>query len=211
MSEQIRLFQMAAGAEASGRWNPSLTTLVQRLAAEGRLQVVADPGADARAYLPWVAQLRGVFGLHETRDNAALRQWLRSDGSTLGNPDALPWCGDAMETAVKNALADEPFPGVLGANPYWARNWIYLGHDCGLAYGAIAVFARGEGGHVGVLVGQDPTHLYVLGGNQGDAVSVVRMDRRRLLGLRWPATGGAPGRDAPRMTPGGIPTSADEV
>jgi uncharacterized protein (TIGR02594 family) len=44
------------------------------------------------AELPWITEGKKVFGLHEIRNNAALKQWLRSDGKTLGDPKALPWC-----------------------------------------------------------------------------------------------------------------------
>lgn len=45
-------------------------------------------------------------------------------------------------------------------------------------------------GHVGFYVGEDAKGYYVLGGNQGDKVSVVRIAKDRLLpnGIRWPAT-----------------------
>lgn len=54
--------------------------------------------------------------------------------------------------------------------------------------GAVLVFERGSGGHVGFAIGQDDTHFHVLGGNQSDAVTVARIAKSRLLGARWPAT-----------------------
>jgi hypothetical protein len=50
----------------------------------------------------------------------------------------------------------------------------------------VAVFGRDSGGHVGFLVGESAAHLYVLGGNQSNAVSIAPLAKRRLLGLRWP-------------------------
>ena len=64
----------------------------------------------------------------------------------------------------------------------------------GPALGAVVVFWRispnSGKGHVGFYVGEDGEAYYVLGGNQGDAVSVVRISRDRLLkgGVRWPAS-----------------------
>jgi lysozyme family protein len=55
--------------------------------------------------------------------------------------------------------------------------------------GAVAVLSRGSDpslGHVGFLVGLTPSEAVLLGGNQGDAVSVATFPRSRLLGLRWP-------------------------
>jgi uncharacterized protein (TIGR02594 family) len=138
--------------------------------------------------LPWISQMKSVFGLHEARDKARLQTWLKSDGHTLGSPTDWPWCGDAVETAVKLALPNEPFVGALAANPYWARNWTSFGRAA-KGYGSIAVFERGpNSGHVGFLVGEDSACYHVLGGNQSDTVSVTRILKTRLLAARWPIT-----------------------
>jgi len=160
--------------------------------------------------LPWITEGKKVFGLHEVRDNAKLSAWLRSDGKTLGDPKKLPWCGDYTETAVKNSLPKEPFPGALGKNPYWARNWLHFGEDTQPCYGCIVVFSRGQGGHVGFAVGEDATDFYVLGGNQSDSVNIVRISKQRFLGARWPITFSGSKRPLPQMTPNNIPRSTNE-
>lgn len=138
--------------------------------------------------IPWVNELEAVLGWHEVRDRAKLSAWLRSDGKTLGDPAKLPWCGDAADTALARALPDEPRPGDLGRNPYWALNWSYLGKACQPCFGAFAAFKRPSGGHIGVLVAQDATHYQVLGGNQGDTVSRVWISKDRCKAIRWPLT-----------------------
>jgi uncharacterized protein (TIGR02594 family) len=146
-----------------------------------------------------MVEAKKVLGLHETRDRAVLAKWLKSDGKTLGDPSKLPWCGDFVDTAIELALPDEPRPGKLGENPYWALNWLLFGKACNPAYGAVVAFERPGGGHVGFLVGQDEKRFYVLGGNQGDTVSVTPIDRGRARGYRWPTTyKGRPG-DLPQM------------
>jgi len=55
-----------------------------------------------------------------------------------------------------------------------------------LAPGAILVFDRAGGGHVGFYVGEDAGHYYVLGGNQGNAVNVMKLGKTRLIASRWP-------------------------
>jgi uncharacterized protein (TIGR02594 family) len=160
--------------------------------------------------LPWIIEGKKVWGLHEVRDNARLREWLRSDGKTLGDPKALPWCGDYVETAIKNSLPNEPFTGNLGKNPYWARNWTQFGVQTAPVYGAVATFSRGSGGHVGFLVGEDNTDFYVLGGNQSDSVNIVRIAKSRLLATRWPSTFRNPNIVLPKLTPGTIPRSTNE-
>lgn len=187
----IEDWQRAIGAKVDGDFGPS--TLAASMALLPRQK---DPKE-----LPWLAEMQTVLGLHETRDKARLQAWLRSDGKTLGDPTALPWCGDAVETAVKNALPDEPFPGALGANPYYARNWGSFGRSIMPSYGAIGVFERGPtSGHVGFLVGEDSTCFHVLGGNQGDSVSVTRILRSRLLAARWPATWPGEPTPLPRLS-----------
>lgn len=71
---------------------------------------------------------------------------------------------------------------------YRARAWAEWGVACEPALGAVAVFERGARGHVGFVVGVDHmSRLLILGGNQGDAVSIVPFPRYRLLATRWPA------------------------
>jgi uncharacterized protein (TIGR02594 family) len=160
--------------------------------------------------LPWIVEGKKVFGLHEARDKAKLTEWLKSDGQRLGDTEKMPWCGDYVETAIKNSLPNEPFTGALGKNPYWARNWLKFGEPTGHCYGAIIVFARGTGGHVGFVVGEDDTDYYVLGGNQSNMVNITRISKDRYLGCRWPITYDGDKKLLPKMTAGNIPRTTNE-
>lgn len=137
---------------------------------------------------PWVVEMLKAFGKHEVRDYDWLMKWLVSDGRRLGDVRKLPWCGDGMETAIKLSLPDEPWVGALAANPYWARNWINFGVPVLPTIYCIGVFSRGKGGHVGIIIGEDAECYHVLGANQGDSVSVVRIVKTRLIATRWPAS-----------------------
>jgi len=164
--------------------------------------------------LPWLRLVNAARGKHEIHHNKWLRNWLKSDGHALGDPARFPWCGDLVETAIRLSLPDEPFPGPLGENPYWARNWKYLGDRLPRPMrGCVANWERGSGGHVGFIVGEDSTHWYVDGGNQGDTVSRVRMSktRRKLLSANWPVTWGQDPDPLPRMTPGNLIVSTNEA
>ena len=77
--------------------------------------------------------------------------------------------------------------------------------------GAVLVFSRGSGGHVGFAMGQDDTHLYVLGGNQSDAVTIARIAKSRLLGARWPATMPLRQQRLRTMKPGEFLLTTNEV
>lgn len=164
----------------------------------------------AKPQLPWLAEAAKVMGLHEIRDHARLSAWLKSDGKTLGNPAKLPWCGDFVDTALERALPDEPRPGPLGENPYWALNWAHLGVTCSPLYGAVAAFKRPSGGHVGFLVGEDATHYLVRGGNQGNTVSDTWIAKSRCQAIRWPSTYPNPRAPLPKLKRNG-PVSTNEA
>jgi lysozyme family protein len=62
-------------------------------------------------------------------------------------------------------------------------------------------------GHVGFVVGWTDGRLMLLGGNQGDAVTVAAFDRRRLLGLRRPAAAMPEPAGAPPPAPSALPSA----
>ncbi len=96
-------------------------------------------------------------------------------------------------------------------NPYWARNWLLFGQETKPVPGAVLIFERGSGGHVGFAVGQDDTHFFVLGGNQSDAVTIARVAKSRLLGARWPATFPPRLLRLPTMKPGEFLATTNEI
>ena len=189
-----------------GQWGVrTARALKQLIAANGRSASVATPGT-----LPWITEANTALGRNEARDRSWLMDWLNRDGRSLGDPGKNPWCGDFVETCIRMGLPDEPLLGALGTNPYWARNWLMFGKAVQPVPGAVLVFERGSGGHVGFAVGQDNTHFYVLGGNQSDAVTVARVAKSRLLGARWPATFPPRLQRLPTMKPGEFLTATFE-
>lgn len=181
-----------------GVFGPRTEAALRQFLAQAGKPVVVDAVTD----LPWMVEAKRLLGRHETRDKGWLSRWLRSDGRTLGDPEKLP-C-DFVETCIRLALPGEPLTGPLGENPYWARNWLRLGSEITPTYGAVVVFSRGSGGHVGFAVGQDEKCLFVLGGNQSNSVIVTPVPKANLLGARWPATFARPlSTHLPRMTRSG--------
>ena len=65
---------------------------------------------------PWMEELYRRMGLHEVRDTAKLVAFLKI-GRFLGDPRNLPWCGDAVESAIAKTLPGEALP----SNPFWAQ------------------------------------------------------------------------------------------
>lgn len=98
-----------------------------------------------------------TLGRNEARDRTSLMDWLKRDVRSLDDPADNPWCGDFVETCIRMALPDEPLLGALGTNPYWARNWLLFGQGTKPVTGAVLIFERGSGGHVGFAIGQDDT------------------------------------------------------
>jgi hypothetical protein len=41
-------------------------------------------------------------------------------------------------------------------------------------------------GHVGLVVAANAAHVWMIGGNQSDQVSIARFPRSDFLGFRWP-------------------------
>ncbi|WP_413874579.1 CHAP domain-containing protein [Albidovulum sp.] len=190
-----------------GRWGVrTARALRQLIAANGRPASLSSQGP-----LPWITEAKMALGRNEARDRTWLMDWLKRDGRSLGDPSKNPWCGDFVETCIRMCLPDEPLLGALGSNPYWARNWLLFGQGTKPVPGAVLVFERGQGGHVGFAIGQDGTHFHVLGGNQSDAVTVARIAKTRLLGARWPATVPPRVQRLPTMKPGEYLTTTNEA
>ncbi len=150
----------------------------------------------AKASLPaayaWLAREAGprvllealaLYGTRETAGTASnpeILAWAREVGVDRDyRADSVPWCGLFVAAVVKRA----GFAPV--AAPLWARNWASWGSKADRAsLGDVLTFVRDGGGHVGLYVGEDATTYFVLGGNQGDAVSIARIAKSRCIGVR---------------------------
>lgn len=186
MDDQLKQIQTVLSK--AGLYKGAVDGIYGPLTEEALNTVIDNRGFKDRSSYPWIEEFRTVFGLHEIRDSVALKRWLVSDGKTLGDPGVLPWCGDAMETAIKRSLPFEKFVGNLASNPYWALNWVTFGEPVEPCLGAIGVFKRTGGGHVGVIISQSKDSYHVLGGNQGDSVSITAVPKHYLVASRWPST-----------------------
>lgn len=189
----VKAFQEARGLDPDGIVGPK--TLAEFNEAGG----VAHPPLAAGIEPPWITLARHKLGLNEKANNKTLRDWLASDGHTLGDPAKLPWCGDFVETCIALTLPAE----VLPDNPYYALNWTGFGvavHGL-VPLGALAPFQRPGGGHIAFVVGHDADAYHCLGGNQSNAISIVRIAKERLSGpLRWPKTYPLPTASLPETT-----------
>ncbi len=212
-TDAIRLIQSGldklghSPGAVDGQWGVrTVRALKSLLTANSRPDSLAPVGP-----LPWITEAKAALGKNEARDRNWLMDWLKRDGRSLGDPSKNPWCGDFAETCIRMGLPNEPLLGALGTNPYWARNWLLFGQAVQPVPGAVLIFERGSGGHVGFAVGQDDTHFVVLGGNQSDAVTIARVAKSRLLGARWPATFPLRPQRLPTMKPGEFLSTTNEI
>jgi uncharacterized protein (TIGR02594 family) len=130
----------------------------------------------------------GTTELPGRGSNPIILEWAREVGlGRVYTADAVAWCGLWM--AVVARRAGKPVP----ANPLWALNWARWGQDGGQPeLGDVLVFVRNYteggvkrvGGHVALYLGEDKTSYHVLGGNQGDAVTITRIAKDRLRACR---------------------------
>jgi uncharacterized protein (TIGR02594 family) len=186
-------FQTARGLPAEGVLNSATVAALRLDPISGQPAVSAKddvPTRDLLDHMPWMTLALKKRGLHEGRDNAELRAFLKSDGPTLGDPAQLPWCGDFVETCIAVTLPTSTLP----TNPYLARNWLKFGATVDPCFGAVMVFWRGKrsgtSGHVGFYYSEDDDVYHVLGGNQSNSVNVTSLRKERLLGARMPNVGG---------------------
>ena len=131
----------------------------------------------------WLHNARLDLGQCETRgpnDSPWIRRMLKKLNATwlLGQP----WCGGA----VAKWMGDYNIP--IPTEWYRAKAWATWGTELkGPRTGCIVVFSRQGGGHVGLIVGSTENGNYlVLGGNQGDTVSIREFSHERVLAFRWP-------------------------
>jgi uncharacterized protein (TIGR02594 family) len=137
------------------------------------------------AEVKWLELARSLVGLKEIpgpKHSTVIQGWL-TKLKAWWQDDETPWCG----TFVAHCLQESGQPIIK--NWFRAKEWLSYGEGLPfhrLCPGAILVFARSGGGHVGFYVGEDKTYFSVLGGNQSNAVNIMRIEKARCIGARWP-------------------------
>ena len=155
----------------------------------------------------WLIEAYKYEGLNEVpgpKHNPVIQSWLRRL-KAWWTDDETPWCG----TYVAHCLEASNLPIV----PNWfrAKSWADYGANLRtthVAPGAILVFSRAGGGHVGFYVGESNLYYYVLGGNQKNRVHIDPIAKARCIAIRWPR--GVPVTGGPVHMSGGI-TSTNEA
>lgn len=138
--------------------------------------------------LPWIVTAETLMFTRETPGPSStprIIRWAKAIGgftTRYYTTDSIPWCGLFVAWCLKaNDIQ------ITIENPLSALAWNKFGKDVDPCYGAIMVFSRSGGGHVGFYVSEDANYYHILGGNQSDAVNITRIAKNRFVGARWPS------------------------
>lgn len=114
-------------------------------------------------------------------------QWAHMEaGLGPDQPDETPWCGSFVGLVAM--LCGLPRP----VQPALARAWLAVGHEIAMVDARtgydIVILRRGTNpaqGHVGFFAGVgDEDRVFLLGGNQGNKVSIAPFAVADVLGIR---------------------------
>lgn len=123
-----------------------------------------------------------TLGMDENEQQAALQEYMRNGGVNI-DPAKTAWCAAYVNATLAQA-------GVSGTGSLMARSFLNWGTAVDTPQkGDIVVLTRGDpngaSGHVGIFEGmnEDGT-IRILGGNQGNRVSVANYSTANVLGYR---------------------------
>lgn len=126
----------------------------------------------------------GVTEYPAAKHNPQILKFYADSGNSWVQDDETPWCAAFVGSVLAQC-------GIQGTNKLNARSYLDWGQpiDTDKAQkGDVVVFWRGSKdgwqGHVAFYSHQDEEHIYVLGGNQGNKVSLAPYKKDRLLGIR---------------------------
>jgi len=135
----------------------------------------------------WLAFARSQIGVAEIpgpKHSPTIMGWINKLGrKVLGiavSDDEPPWCSTFMAQCMNEVGIKPPQVAVR------ASSWDKWGVAVIPSVGAVLRFQRPGGGHVGFYVGENKTHYLVLGGNQENRVSIVAIEKSRMVACRWP-------------------------
>lgn len=143
-----------------------------------------------KASAPWyklALNERGTREIPGEKHDPSVLQYYADAGHPQIDDDETAWCAAYVGAMLERA-------GHSCSKSLAARSYMQWGKKLSKPkQGCVAVFWRNSPrswqGHVGFFVKEDDTHVWVLGGNQANAVNISKYPKTRLLGYRWPVTG----------------------
>lgn len=136
----------------------------------------------------WLSVAQSLIGLREVagpQSSPVIMRWVRDTcAPTWYDEDSKAWCAlflNRMLMACQLPMSGGGFALLR------AKSFETYGRPLETpALGAILVFTRDGGAHVGLYLGENEYAYHVLGGNQGNAVSAMWIAKDRLTAIRWP-------------------------
>ena len=140
---------------------------------------------------PWLEYARQFLGVAEDESDSQHNPTILEYSLVLGidwmttDDDEHPWCAAFVGAALEMV-------GFKSTRKMNAKSYLDWGQDVPLnqaQIGDIAVFHRGSSpaaGHVGFIVGFEDGVIHLLGGNQGNQVSIAKYLIADLAGVRRP-------------------------
>ena len=167
----------------------SLKAVQKALVKAGYVPAEIEQGKPSKAQPvapAWIIEATKHIGLKEIvgpKHNNAILSWIKNLGGWF-TTDEVPWCGTFVAQCLKQAGRGYP--------KHWYRAKDYgKGYGTQLskpAYGCLGVMSRTGGGHVTFIVGitKDKRYLVGLGGNQSNAVNLMKFPIERFTDFTWP-------------------------
>lgn len=189
IEEAQRILQRAGlyTGEIDGDFGDGSLGAVEKLAVKAGIEISVPPtppvavvgGAPA-----WIIEATKHIGLKEIvgpKHNPTILAWIKNLGGWFTD-DETPWCGTFIAQCLKETGRGVP--------KHWYRALAYESYGTRLAkpaYGCIGVMARKGGGHVTFIVGEtkDGKYLVGLGGNQSNAVNLMKFEKSRFTAFVW--------------------------
>ena len=189
--DAVVAFQRRSGLAADGVVGPK-TWQALGIKPQGASSPGPVPGAGPK----WMSVAALEKGIHEDAASGKHNQRIIEYHSTTtlkATTDETPWCSSFVNWVMKQS-------GHTGTNNALAASWLQWGRALPAPqYGAVTVIKKkgansdaatgsSTGNHVAFLVRSSPTHLTLLGGNQGDQVkeSMFPLSAYEVRGYRWP-------------------------
>lgn len=130
---------------------------------------------------PWLDIARKEVGVKETSGPISTKRVLEYHAITSlkATDDSVPWCSAFACWCVEQA-------GFKSPKSARAFDWLKWGIPLDKPQlGCIVVLKRGDrDGHVGFYEYETDVSIALLGGNQGDAVNVMKFSKDRIIGYR---------------------------
>lgn len=139
----------------------------------------------------WLTRARKEIGVKEIsglKHNLSVLQYGVDARVPDASSDEIPWCA----WFVGAILEREGITGTHSAlaKSYASKGWGENLPKTELRPGAIVVLNRVGGadwqGHTGFAMGENDTHVWLLGGNQANKVGVDAFPKSRIAAVKWP-------------------------